>query len=296
MTVRPALPDEVPAAFDLLFAHLSDGERLYRAARAVALVAQGDLDPRGVFVVGDEEIVGVCVCQPVPGAGALIWPPKALRNPDVEDALVAHACGWLRDRGSRLVQCLLDDAEAPLGVPLLRNGFAAITGLTYLRHDLQLAAPLLQGESHLTLDTYTPATAATFHNTLARSYQETLDCPEVNGVRSIAEVIAGHQAQGRHDPTRWWLACREYAAVGVLLVTEPDPGEWEVAYVGVVPEGRRQGYGRELVLHALCEARAAGVHRVTLAVDDRNGPAMRLYRRLGFERYDHRLVVLRIWG
>lgn len=294
---RCATPAEWPAAFALLFSHLSPGERDYRCARAVDLIAAGELDPRGIFVVpGTPSLIGTCVAQAVPGAGGLIWPPVVIRLSSHEDALVQHACAWLKQQGARLAQCLLPDDEAFLAKPLLRHGFAAITGLLYLRHDLQLPPDLLHTPVRLAFECFDPARPALFQQTLLTSYEHTLDCPEVNGLRTIDEILAGHQAQGRHDPSRWWLARHAGTAVGVLLVTEPVPNEWEIAYVGLVPAARGQGLGRELLLHALCEARAAGVHRVVLSVDDRNVPARKLYHQAGFEPYDHRHVLLATWG
>jgi ribosomal protein S18 acetylase RimI-like enzyme len=295
---RPARPDELAQAFTLLFSHLAPGDRSYRAARAVELAERGDLDARGVFVLpGAAGLAGVGVCQPVPGAGALLWPPVVILQPRIalEDALVGHACAWLRQQGARLAQCLLADEEAPLAAALLRNGFDHITGLSYLQHDLQLHPALLGTPVRLSFECYDPARPDEFQEALAGSYEQTLDCPEVNGVRTVEEVLQGHWAQGRHDPARWWLARSAGAAVGVLLVVEPSPGEWEVAYMGLRPRARRQGLGRELLLHAVCEARAAGAYRLILSVDDRNTPARRLYERIGFQPYDHRLVLLTIW-
>ncbi len=294
-TPRPARPDELPDAFALLFSHLPPAERAYRAARAVELASRGELDPRGVFVLPG--VAGVCVCQPVPGAGSLIWPPIVTLQPPhpSEDELVRHACAWLRQQGARLAQCLLADDEAFLTPPLLRGGLRHITGLSYLRHDLHLEPHLLDTPVRLRFESYDLAPLQEFHAALAGTYEATLDCPEVNGVRSVEEVLAGHRAQGPHEPSRWWLARCGGAAAGVLLVVESSPGEWEVAYMGLVPEARGRGLGRELLLHALCEARAAGAFRVILSVDDRNAPARRLYQKVGFEPYDHRLVLLALW-
>ena len=80
-----------------------------------------------------------------------------------------------------------------------------------------------------------------------------------------------------------------------MLTEMPETGDWEVAYMGVVPEARRYGFGREMLLHALCEARAADAPTVTLSVDVRNQPAWKLYRSLGFEPYDQRVVYLAIF-
>jgi ribosomal protein S18 acetylase RimI-like enzyme len=295
---RPALPDELPRAFELLFGRLSASERAYRVSRALELVAQGELDAQGVLVLPtDQGPIGVFVCQKVPGAGGLVWPPAVLGEEvsALEDRLVLQGCDWLRCQGVRVAQCLLSEEEALLSPSLLRNSFQHVTGLTYLRHHLILDAGHLAGPARLTFAGYDAAGPAEFHQTLLRTYEQTLDCPEVNGVRTIDDVIQGHQAQGRYDPAHWWLARLDGKPVGVLLIVEPSPGEWEVVYMGIVPEGRRRGLGHELLLHALCEARAAGMERVVLSVDDRNIPARRLYERVGFEVYDHRRVLLAVW-
>ncbi len=55
--------------------------------------------------------------------------------------------------------------------------------------------------------------------------------------------------------------------------------------VAVVPEFRRCGLGRALVLGSLHGFRNAGVRKVTLEVTADNFPAVRLYERLGFRTY-----------
>ena len=135
----------------------------------------------------------------------------------------------------------------------------------------------------------------TFAAVLARTYEGTQDCPEISDARTAPEALAGHQAEG-FDPNRWWLASAGGAAVGLLLVNPAVDGEgWEIAYVGVVPEQRRRGFGRELMLKALTEAKAAAEPQVTLAVDARNQPARDLYRLVGFEATESRDVLLAVW-
>jgi ribosomal protein S18 acetylase RimI-like enzyme len=65
--------------------------------------------------------------------------------------------------------------------------------------------------------------------------------------------------------------------------------------MGVVGPARRRGLGREILLHALAEARAAGAPSLTLCVDSRNRPAWDLYRGLGFRPFDRREVYLAVW-
>ena len=107
--------------------------------------------------------------------------------------------------------------------------------------------------------------------------------------------VAGHQAGG-FDPATWWLASANGTIAGVLLVNpSPDDDGWEVAYIGVVPEFRRRGFGREMVVKALLEAKVAGQESVALAVDDRNRPARAMYEQLGFEPHETRDVLLAVW-
>ncbi len=135
-----------------------------------------------------------------------------------------------------------------------------------------------------------------FHQTLQNTYKDTLDCPELNGVRGVEEVIVGHRGQSHFDPDLWLLALADGLPVGVLLLMRsPETHDWEISYVGVVPEARRHGYGRELVLKALAEAKTVDAPYLTLSVDARNHPAHELYRVLGFEVYDRREVFLAVW-
>jgi ribosomal protein S18 acetylase RimI-like enzyme len=162
-----------------------------------------------------------------------------------------------------------------------------------MRHDLQHLGRFV---SPLEMEPFKTCDQDAFRWTLERTYEETLDCPEVNGARTIEEVLEGHRAQGIHDPNRWWLARHRGEPVGVLLATEvPEWEGWDLSYVGVVPEARRQGFGRRLTLAALVEAQRRGANEVTLSVDIRNTPARDLYRRIGFRKYDCREVYLSIW-
>src|SRR5262249_3746355 len=171
-----------------------------------------------------------------------------------------------------------------------------ITNLWYLRRELDIPYPWLVTPQRLHYQTYRDCDRDLFQWTLLRTYEGSMDCPEVTGVRNIREIVAGHLAQGRHDPERWWLAQHEGRPVGVLLLTEmPDWQAWEVAYVGVVPEQRRRGWGAEMMRKALRAAHATEAAQVTLSVDARNRPAWDLYVGLGFEPYEQREVFLALW-
>jgi ribosomal protein S18 acetylase RimI-like enzyme len=291
---EPARTEDWGPAFRLIFQYLPPEEREHRCANALHLLQRGELSSQGLFIVrGAAGPRGALLCLPVPGCTALLWPPGAVDDgaSELEDTLLRYVRAWLSQRGVKLVQTLLAPEESFLAIPLLRNGFSAVTRLWYMRHQLNLPIHHLNTPSRLDYQTYKGDSL--FRQTLLRTYEGTLDCPEVNGIRSIDEVVEGHRAQGAYDPERWWLVCRRGGPVGVLMMTAmPESGDWEVAYMGVVPEARGHGFGREMLLHALSEARAADAPSVTLSVDARNQPAWNLYRSLGFEPYDQRIVYL----
>jgi len=300
-----ARPGEWEEALGLLFRHCPAGERPGRVARGLAMLGKGELDPSGLLVLrGDRVLLGAVVGTVVPGGTGLVWPPQAVGGPRqslYEDVLARHVTDRLRRQGARLGQCLLAPEEAFLAAPLLRNGFRHVTALWYLRHDnlrscRKLSSLRLEAPARLVFQTYEEADRDLFHRTLLRTYEGTLDCPEVAGIRTLDEVLTGHKAQGQFNPSLWWLALDGGRPVGVLLAAAvADPPGWEVAYVGVVPEERRRGRGRELMLSVLMEARAAAVPELILTVDGRNRPAWHLYRTLGFEVFDKREVFLAFW-
>jgi ribosomal protein S18 acetylase RimI-like enzyme len=297
---EPARPQELEAAFGLVFQYASREERRARVDNALRLVRQGELDPAGVLVVRQgKRLLGAMVCLVAPGASGLVWPPQAEATPvrtQVEDVLLRHALTWMRDRGAKLGQTLVATPDRFLAAPLERHGFAHVTRLWYLRHELDLPAAWRSAKPTLTYQTYVRCNPHTFQETLLATYADTQDCPEINGVREVDEILEGHRAQGTYDPERWWLVLDGDRPIGVVLLTEiPDWHGWDLSYLGVVPQARGRGAGKEITLHALRAARAAGAGQLTLAVDDRNVPARNLYQSVGFESFDQREVYLAIW-
>lgn len=68
-------------------------------------------------------------------------------------------------------------------------------------------------------------------------------------------------------------------AFGVMMLA---PGEAQVLNVSVVPDARREGFGRELLMRFLDDAARMGALQVFLEVRESNGPAIALYAGAGF--------------
>jgi ribosomal protein S18 acetylase RimI-like enzyme len=296
LKIETARSSDWVEALALAFQHFPAHERDTRVLNAISLIEKGELDGKGIFVAWRQaQLAGVLVCLPTPGAAALVWPPHSTGKDrsQVEDALLRHGNRWLQSLGVKLAQTVLARDQVDLATPLLRNEFRHITTLLYLRHGLsQRRAPT----PILDFETYSTCSLDVFVATLERTYEDTLDCPEINGVRNMDEILAGHRAQGIHNPEHWWLARRHGKPVGVVLAARISEWEgWDLSYVGVVPEARGQGFGRQLTTQALLAAHQEGANELTLSVDRRNLPARNVYRRLGFRLFEEREVYLAIW-
>ena len=144
---------------------------------------------------------------------------------------------------------------------------------------------------------------------LERSYVDTQDCPELCGMRAMTDVLDSHRCVGVLDPSQWWLVFDEQkrAMACLMLSACPDLDSVELVYLGLAPEVRGRGLGSMLLTFGLRRlydgpmastpgtggTRIAGTGGVTCAVDARNAPAMKLYRRAGFERFGVRVPYVR---
>lgn len=289
LTIGHAACEEWTAALERALAHVPAGDRSARVEQCRHLLASGVLEPQGVFVARSEGAIAAAqICVPLAGAACLFWLPAA-DNPGA-DASVHAAVAWCRGWQCKIAQALAADTELERIGPLVRNGFRLITRLCHLERDFDHLPAV--DPSIVRLESYQAANAAQFAATLEKTYEGTLDCPELNGRRTTEEILAGHRGQGRFDPRFWWLAYAGAQPAGVLILVEmADALSWELAYVGVVPQFRRHGVGRALALHAL-HAIADQATRVTLIVDERNGPARHLYESLRFRQVDASNVLL----
>lgn len=130
---------------------------------------------------------------------------------------------------------------------------------------------------------------------LESSYAQTLDCPELSGMRRRADVIDSHRSIGRYDPSMWSVVMFYRQPRGCILMSAcPDQRATELVYLGLAPEVRSMGLGKRLLAMGMGQARRAHpTWGVTCAVDERNVPAVKLYQRLGFEGLSRRVALVR---
>jgi GNAT superfamily N-acetyltransferase len=292
-----------PAALALLYRNASKPLRNRLVADALGEAEAGAVDLSGLWIARRRGlVVGSLLTQALAGRAAAVWAPEVdlpWGRGAVAEQLLKAALNDLQDRGFRVAQALLDrSAPARAAADLERGGLRRITSLTYLGRPTSppLAIPPTVPSWEWT--PYDPESVVEFREVLQATYAGSLDMPELSGVRTLDDVLAGHRAAGRFVADRWRLGrlADEPSAAAIVLLSEfTDRPAWEVAYLGLTPSARGRGLGRAALAAALDLARPH-VPRLELAVDDRNHPAGRLYRACGFLPFDRRVVHLATLG
>jgi ribosomal protein S18 acetylase RimI-like enzyme len=297
-TVRPANANERSAALQMVFQHLEDREQYFKVRAALDMIDRGELDPNGLWVAIDGTGLAGCILAMAMYGGAVVWPPRCrpslLEKAAIEDALLPQVEKWAKSCGSRVAQVMLMPEDEPESASFIRNDFRRITQLLFWRHFLDLPAEELAKPERLQYRTAAIVSETDLESLVDLTYQDSADCPELNHARGAADFLAGHRASAEYNSHLWWIAEASGQPVGVVLMNQTETDTWDMAYLGVVPSARRQGIGQELVRKALFEAKAAGMLMVTLAVDERNAAARRLYHQAGFEPFDERIVLLKV--
>lgn len=259
-------------------------QSLAAAAGAEVLVARG----------ASGEVVGAALVQALPGSLGVLWPPRGA-SPAITAAVAAAGTEWLRQHGVTVAQAFVTEAAADRAA-LEQVGFRPVTHLLTLRRELNNSpsgppsdltsdwpsGPLREaGAEPLHVVPYQADRAEHFAALLLATHEGTQDCPELTGTRTPAEVVAGFNAP--FDSAGWQvLATATGELVGLTLVQVDADGQLELSYLGVVPRWRQRGVGGRLLRRVLAQAEGAGFPAVQLSVDERNGPARRLYQRHGF--------------
>ena len=275
MTIAPARDRDLPDAFALLFGSSAAkiDDRLVHASR---LVACGAIDAEDVLVARqDETVIGAAYGAVLAGSTAVVWPPRCV-DASIEDDLMKAVLA--RVSVAKVLQAILPPEEKDRAASLVRAGFRHVTKVWEMRID----SPVLPTDSSkLTLIAYPDADPDEFLRVLVRCHEHSLDCPELNDLRTPDEMLAAYRDCAA-EISQWWLACHEGTSVGVLIL-----GANELAFIGVTPEQRGRGFARELVRFACGIALP-----LALIVDARNTPAIQLYSSVGFETVGSREVYL----
>lgn len=193
-----------------------------------------------------------------------------------------------------MMQVLVEPRDTSLLGIYESMGFYRLAELIYLEAEPRRLLWKLPGDGWEMLS-YSPATHAQFAETILASYEGTLDCPGLNGLRSIDDIIAGHKGSGEFEPQHWHLIRHNGRPAAVLLLARvPASDALELVYIGLCPWARGKGLASELMKFSLLQADELNCGRLTTAVDARNTPAMQVYFRAGMRKVGSRIALIKV--
>lgn len=297
--ISPAPPHLMRDALSLVLAEVPTERREAQVERLLASARSGEFDLSGLLVARREGILeGALWARIQAGRSATVWPPVAARPQyaDCTALLALAAIEWLHARDIRLAQALVAIDTNWQASPLATVGFEPVAELLYMVCLVDRPPVTAAAEAEIDFEPIAARHSDRIASLIEETYQDTLDCPGLNGVREIGDVLDGYRSCPAGAAAQWFIARRAGHDVGcLLLIDEPADAQCEIIYAGLVPAARGRGLGRTLVHRAQQEAHRAGRARLVLAVDRANLPAVKTYAGTGFQTWDQRRALVRIF-
>lgn len=302
LRIHPVRDEQIDAALELILGQqdVSPPVLRLRRERFRQIARQEQYDLTKIMTAWENErMFYACLFLAQPGRTAFLFtaaPPEAGRGTSHRSHWSVEAlrscCRWAFRQDANLIQVILATTDLARRRLCQRSGFRRLTDLIYLQYAPPAptaACPLPPNHRWLG---YESRYQCLFAEVIQETYQDSLDCPELSGLRDMQDVLRSHRAAGYFLPDLWRLLLEGDTPVGVLLLNPLRQQHlMEITYMGLVPPARRRGLGRLMLQEAALAAQQSQNRPLTLAVDCRNHPAARLYRRFGF-RDTHRRTVM----
>ena len=121
---------------------------------------------------------------------------------------------------------------------------------------------------------------------LGDTFVDTLDCPELNGIRTDRDALNSFlMGKPLRRCPEWEVFEQEGSSIGCLFLNQHSVELVELVYMGLIPAARGKGFGKIMIEHARVRAAEMGANMLVAAVDQRNTPAVVSYRKHQFQHH-----------
>lgn len=251
---------------------LAESRKGNRAARGYAIACQGAIG-----------YVGRLLCMS----------PQAEQQ-DLLAKTAADLCSKTLATGVELVQAILPISSSDPAESKLRQAFqsagmiCAARLLQFTRSEVpfrNLEGPWSMTSPPIEFRPFRQMTRQQWRQLVEETYIDTLDVPILNGIRSTEQTLRGYAVGQSEDCLPWWSIHLEDFAIGCLILTRLSESDCELTYLGLIPEARGHRLGPEILDYVSDWMMEEGKSRIFFAVDEKNTPALQLYRNFGFEPF-----------
>jgi GNAT superfamily N-acetyltransferase len=273
--------------------------------------------------------------HPAPGRTALVAAPLALQGSAEQlttsadpvellwqTRLLQQAARWAESFGAEMLQAVAPPEDETFQWALTQAGIPKLVDLVFVTSP-PLSRPDARSPITRSRETRSPETEPDrpcgtgsggprqqflsvppdgdrlqrWYRLLEATYVDSLDCPAINGQRSLVHTVAGYQATGQRWDPGWVILTSDPPTDlgGFILADHPAADFFELIYFGVVPQARGCGLGGKILQQALSLAAQAGRSRLIAAVDRQNLPALRVYAAADFTALEQRTVFARFF-
>ena len=245
-----------------------------------------------------DQIHATVLAAPSTGRTAMLFASRA-KVPALVPAiggLVDSAVRGLRTTNVAMAQALVDPGDGSEERLFIAGGFQKLAELDYLERPVPRFGSIVPPPfpTGVEIQPWDQADHAMLVALLERTYEHTLDCPGLAGLRRTEDILAGHLASGTPIPEWWHILRIDGQPEGALLFNRgADPRNLELVYLGLTPAARGKGLGRTLLTQGLSLLDGDAARTIVLAVDRANHPATGLYRRAGFRFSVRRIALVR---
>jgi ribosomal protein S18 acetylase RimI-like enzyme len=250
-----------------------------------------------LIVAEGDHIEAVCLSLDSQGrTSSLLLSPgiTAPRLRSVAGELLARTQSRAAERGVQLLQGMVAPESSDEAILYAASGMKHLANLIYMQSDCQ-HMPSHPSDVPLRWETYRNSTHELFKRVIEQTYEDSLDCGSLNGVRDIEDIIASHKATGLFEPQLWRIGMVGEEPVGVILLGYMEEQHaYELVYMGILPAFRKRGYGAAILRHGMTLVLSRGVSLMSVSVDEKNAPAQKLYHSFGFREIMRRGVWIRI--
>lgn len=275
---------------------------------ATVLHSQGSSPRRFVLLATEttertELPTAAVLAESLPGRAAVVMTPQfeASLTGDEQDRLAKDLLlaldHVLQAEYVLLSQALTPDRANEATSWFLAAGYRFAGDMLYLGAELsELGKRKIPGIpiEQLELRPHSPADFDRWIPLIERTYEKTLDCPAVDGMRPTSDVLLGYRDIGQPRDDWWFIASHAGQDIGCLLLADHRPAKHaELVYMGLIPEARGRGWGVHLALQAQHLAATSGAEHLVLSVDAANMPALRHYQAAGFHFWEQRSIVVK---
>jgi len=313
---------ELETVLQFAFQHLPPSDLDVQIGAMMKQYHSGQLDLSGVFQAKNNgDLVGAMYVQTRPDGSAMLWvpawapgfPPESMSQEPMFESLVqfcrtqnAFAAIAIADRDQQFdektfcsagqFQFLSNMVNLSVVIPpvsdALNEYFTAKTQAVFESGAKHFGGTL----QFVPLSDYSEDTSDRLKRLVKETYRNTLDFPDLMQIAPVEKVLQGYKANALFLPELWFFIQKEGNDVGVLLLTDLPPEQFELTYMGLLESARRRGFSQEIVRFAKETARRWNRLLLLTSVDANNIPACQAYLAQGFKAWDRKKVFVRFFG